>query len=46
VQLSTAIWVDHGALKSPGDNLAAFGRQMKNVFGTDVMNGTGTTPLS
>jgi len=30
------MWVDRSALKSQGDNLDAFGRQMKEVFGLDL----------
>jgi len=34
IKIGTGLWVDQSAIKSEGDNLKAFGRQMAAVFGT------------
>merc|ERR1712216_566753 len=34
IHMATALWLDPNALKSPGDNLDAFGRHMAEIFGT------------
>ena len=44
VQIATGMWVDRSAVKSQGDNLDAFGRQMKEVFGLDLCDMTGFAP--
>jgi serpin B len=46
LHLASACWFDRDALRSAGDNLDAFGRQMAAVFGTELRDRTGTTAIN
>lgn len=46
LKFATALWMDRSALKSQGDNLDAFGRQMEEVFGTELYDREGGAAIN
>jgi len=46
LHLATATWFDRGVLRSQGDNLEAYGKQMFDVFGTELLARAGTQDIN